>query len=90
MPAVDSRGYPVKGSCALEDVGLVAVFAGLASPQPGKLTYLTQCKAQACCFCAHMAFATRFMSLPQPVLELYHCMQHHHGCFVKREMHYDV
>ncbi|KAL0018357.1 hypothetical protein WJX79_004260 [Trebouxia sp. C0005] len=35
MPAVDSRGYPVKGNCALEDVGLVAVFAGLVSPQPG-------------------------------------------------------
>ncbi len=43
MPAVDSRGYPVKGSCVLEDVGLVAVFAGLVSPQPGKLTYHTPC-----------------------------------------------
>ncbi len=44
MPAVDSRGYPVKGSCALEDVGLVAVFAGLVSPQPGKFSQHTlQC-----------------------------------------------
>jgi hypothetical protein len=44
MPAVDSRGYPVKDSCVLEDVGLVAVFAGLASPQPGRLSHHTlQC-----------------------------------------------
>ena len=35
MPAVDNRGYPIKGSCDLEDVGLVSVFDSLASPQPG-------------------------------------------------------
>ena len=35
MPAVDMRGYPVKGSCVLSDVGLVAVFDALANPQPG-------------------------------------------------------
>ena len=34
-PAVDNRGYPIKGSCDLEDVGLVSVFDSLASPQPG-------------------------------------------------------
>ena len=37
MPAVDNRGYPIKGSCDLEDVGLVSVFDSLASPQPGTL-----------------------------------------------------
>ena len=35
MPAVDNRGYPIKGSCDLEDVGLVSVFDSLANPQPG-------------------------------------------------------
>ena len=90
MPAVDSRGYPVKGSCVLEDVGLVAVFAGLASPQPGKLTYHTQCNAQASCLCSHTSFATQFMSLPRPVLDMHCRMQHHHGCFVKRETLYGV
>ena len=35
MPAVDNRGYPIKGACDLEDVGLVSVFDSLASPQPG-------------------------------------------------------
>ncbi len=39
-PAVDNRGYPIKGSCDLEDVGLVSVFDSLASPQPG-----TACQA---------------------------------------------
>ena len=36
MPAVDGRGYPIKDSCILEDIGLVAVFEGLTNPQPGK------------------------------------------------------
>lgn len=35
IPAVDNRGYPIKGSCDLEDVGLVSVFDSLANPQPG-------------------------------------------------------
>lgn len=35
MPAVDNRGYPIKGACDLEDVGLVSVFDSLATPQPG-------------------------------------------------------
>ena len=37
MPAVDKRGYPIKDACVLEDVGLVAVFDGLTSLQPGIL-----------------------------------------------------
>lgn len=35
-PAVDSRGYPAVEPCALEEAGLVAVFDGLAKPQPGQ------------------------------------------------------
>ena len=38
MPAVDGRGYPIKTTCVVEEVGLVAVFEGLQNPQPGKPT----------------------------------------------------
>jgi len=72
MPAVDSRGYPVKGSCALEDVGLVAVFAGLVSPQPGRLSHYTlQCTGI-------LPLLSDFLcsSVPQPVLNMRCGMQH--------------
>lgn len=57
MPAVDGRGYPIKTTCAVEEVGLVAVFEGLQNPQPGRLR-VSHYSVQVHCF-APVTDATR-------------------------------